>query len=142
MALDHASDIDGYVAFAEKADRDAFVKANGDSATLHFSRVDEGGEEDDDEDAIPDGYLRAAKAAGAHDEYIAFVAEYPHSPIADGLRRAISMDVLDNFDDFASSFEWALFDRGARAASNADVKNAERMRSLFDEGRLPEAIRR
>lgn len=90
---------------------------------------------------ISDGYLRAAQTAGAHDEYIAFVAEYPDSRMADGLRRAISMDALDHFEEFASSFEWALFDRGARYASNADTEHAEMMRELFDEKQLPEVLR-
>lgn len=36
MSIDHASGMDGYVAFREKGDHDGHVKADGDGATLHF----------------------------------------------------------------------------------------------------------
>lgn len=92
-------------------------------------------------DGISQGYLEAARSAGAHDEYIAFVAEYPESSIAEGLETAIALDALDEAKSFMGSFEYALFDRGASAAANADLKNAERMRQLFDDEQLPEVLR-
>lgn len=92
------------------------------------------------EGTIPRGYLEAARSAGAHDEYIAFVAEYLESSIADGLETAISLDALDEFKSVSGSFEWALWDRGASAASNADIKNAEKMRQLFSNEQLPEVL--
>lgn len=92
-------------------------------------------------DGLPDGYIAAARSAGAHDEYLAFVGEYPDSAIADGLRTAIELDALDEFKSVSGSFEWALWDRGASAASNADKQNEERMRALFDDGQLPPRMR-
>lgn len=98
--------------------------------------------DDDGEQLVTDGgYLEAARSAGAHDEYIAFVAEYPESSIAEGLETAISLDALDEFKSVSGSFEWALWDRGASAASNADTGNAERMRQLFSAEQLPEVLR-
>lgn len=90
---------------------------------------------------LKQGHLEAARSAGAHDDYIAFVAEYPESGMADSLKLAISMDALDEFKGFSGSFEWALWDRGASAASNPDKKNAFRMRALFDDDKLPEVVR-
>lgn len=92
-------------------------------------------------DGISNGHLQAARTAGAHDEYIAFVAEYPESPTAESLRTAISMDALDHFEEFGSSFETALFTKGAKYASNADRENEQRMRELFDEEQLPQWMR-
>lgn len=39
MAVDHASDMDGYVAFTEQADTDGLVKVDGEKASLHFTEV-------------------------------------------------------------------------------------------------------
>lgn len=39
MAVDHASDPDGYVAFKEQGDTGGMVKSSGEQATLHFTEV-------------------------------------------------------------------------------------------------------
>lgn len=87
---------------------------------------------------IKQGHLEAARSAGAHDEFIAFVAEYPESGVAETLRTAISMDALDNFRGFAGSFEGSLWEHGVSKAGNPDKKNARRIRELFDEDRWPQ----
>ena len=88
-------------------------------------------------DGIDRGKLEAARAAGAHDEYIAFVAEYPESRVADTLKAAISMDALGDFQSFAGSFGGALWEHGAKKAGNPDVENGERIRELFPKERWP-----
>lgn len=90
---------------------------------------------------LPDGHLEAARAAGAHDEFLAFVAEYPDSAAAGTLRTAISMDALDDFGAFAGSFVGALWRDGAPHASNPDIKNGERIRELFERDRWPAWMR-
>jgi len=39
MSVDHASDLDGYVAFKERGDTEGMVKSNAEQATLHFTEV-------------------------------------------------------------------------------------------------------
>lgn len=46
-------------------------------------------------EAIADGYLDAARSAGAHDEFVAYVAEYPESKG----RRLIAMTDDQEEDD-------------------------------------------
>lgn len=88
-------------------------------------------------DGIDRGKLEAARTAGAHDEFIAFVAEYPESGVADTLKTAISMDALSDFQSFGGSFEGALWGHGAKKAGNPDVENGKRIRELFPERRWP-----
>lgn len=83
------------------------------------------------------GVLDAARSAGAHDEFIAFVAEFPDSDAAETLETAISMNALDEFEGFAGSFVGALWTHGAKQAGNPDKQNAERIRSLFPRDRWP-----
>ena len=92
-------------------------------------------------EGISRGHLEAARSAGAHDEYITFIAEYPESRLAESLETAIALDALDEFKGFAGSFEWALFNHGAKAASNPDPEHAQMLRDLFDEEQLPEVLR-
>ena len=89
---------------------------------------------------VPEGYLRAAKQAGAHDEYIAFVAEYPESKMAAGLETAISMNTLDDAQGFMSSFEYSLFSGGVENVSNPDKTNTRLLRELFGDDRVPDAV--
>lgn len=89
---------------------------------------------------ISQGHLEAARSAGASDDYITFIAEYPESELAESLKTAIALDALDEFKGFSGSFEWALWDRGVSAASNPDTRHAEMMRNLFDHDRLPEVV--
>jgi hypothetical protein len=86
---------------------------------------------------IKDGQLEAARSAGAHDEFIAFVAEYPDSGVAETLVTAISLDALDEFQGFAGSFGGALWEHGAKKAGNPDIENGKRIRELFDRERWP-----
>ena len=92
-------------------------------------------------DGNDQGKLKAARSAGAHDEFIAFVAEYPDSGVAETLETAISMDALDQFQSFAGSFGGALWAHGAKKAGNPDVENGKRIRELFSEERWPEWMR-
>lgn len=87
---------------------------------------------------MADGMLEAARSAGAHDEFIAFVAEYPDSSVAETLETAISMDALDNFPGFAGSFGGSLWEHGVKKSGNPDLENGERIRELFDRERWPE----
>lgn len=87
---------------------------------------------------IARGKLEAARAAGAHDEFIAFVAEFPDSDVAGTLDLAISLDALDEFGGVAGSFETSLWNHGAKKAGNPDEGNARRIRELFDRDRWPE----
>lgn len=41
MAVDHASAMDGYVAFLEKGDAEGMVRSGGESATLEFREADD-----------------------------------------------------------------------------------------------------
>lgn len=86
---------------------------------------------------IKKGHLEAARSAGAHDEFIAFVAEYPESGVAGTLETAISLDALDEFEGFGGSFEVALWKHGVKKAGNPDKKNQERIEALFDKDRWP-----
>lgn len=90
------------------------------------------------DEEVSEGMLAAARSAGAHDEFIAFVAEYPGSAVADTLRTAISMDALDEFAGFAGSFGANLWEHGAKNAGNPDVENGKRVRALFPKERWPE----
>lgn len=94
-----------------------------------------------EQNSVPRGKLEAARSAGAHDQFITFVAEYPDSRVADTLDLAISMDALDDFKGISGSFEWALWDRGASACSNADPKHRKMLRELFDYDDLPKMWR-
>lgn len=89
-------------------------------------------------DGIPHGMLEAARSAGAHDEFIAFVAEYPDSPVAETLETAISMDALDGFPAFAGSFAGSFWEYGAKGSGNPDLENARRIRELFPVDRWPQ----
>lgn len=89
-------------------------------------------------DAIPRGHLEAARTAGAHDEFIAFVAEYPDSGAADTLDTAISLDALDEFQGLAGSFVGALWEHGVKKAGNPDTTNQQRIEELFDRDRWPQ----
>lgn len=93
---------------------------------------------DEDCATIEQGKLKAALAAGAHPEFVAFVAEYPESAPAETLETAISMDALKHFKGHAGSFVGSFWEHGAAGAGNPDTKNADRMRALFDEDQLPE----
>lgn len=84
------------------------------------------------------GKLEAARSAGAHDEFITFVAEYPESGAAETLETGISLNALDNFEGLAGSFVGALWAHGAKKAGNPDKENARRIRELFPENRWPE----
>lgn len=86
---------------------------------------------------LSDGHLEAARKAGAHDEFITFVSEYPDSDVAETLETAISLDALDQFQSVAGSFDGALFKGGAKVASNPDTENAKKIRELFPENRWP-----
>lgn len=86
---------------------------------------------------LPDAYLDAAHAAGAHHETVAFVATYPGSPLADTLRTAISMDALDEFEQFAGSWGGRVWADGIAAGGNPDTANERRIRALFPEDRWP-----
>lgn len=90
---------------------------------------------------VPRGMLEAARAAGAHDEFIAFVAEYPESAVAETLETAIALDALDEFQSVSGSFDGALWEHGVQKAGNPDKKNAERIRQLFDRERWPKWMR-
>jgi hypothetical protein len=122
---------DAALEVAERVDLDA-VDQHADDDDL---RTD-GGEVAADE--IGKGKLAAARSAGAHDEFIAFVAEYPDSGAAETLETAISLDALDEFEGLAGSFVGTLWRDGAKKASNADLKNGRRIRELFDRERWPE----
>jgi len=90
------------------------------------------------EDSLDRGLLEAARSAGAHDEFIRFVAEYPDSPVAETLETAVSLDALDEFPGFAGSFAGALWERGVKKSGNPDTENGRRIRELFPEDRWPE----
>lgn len=87
---------------------------------------------------IDRGDLETARAAGAHDEFVAFVAEYPESGAAETLETAISMDALDEFTSLAGSWDGALWSDGVKQAGNPDKANAKRVRELFPPERWPE----
>lgn len=89
---------------------------------------------------LKSGKLEAARVAGAHDEFITFVAEYPESSIAETLETAISMDALDQFESFAGSYGASLWANGA-TAGNPDTTNGKRIRKLFDKDRWPKWMR-
>lgn len=84
------------------------------------------------------GVLMAAKVHGAHDEFIAFVAEYPDSSAAETLETAISLNALDDFPGFAGSFVGSLWAHGAAGAGNPDRENGQRIRDLFPKDRWPQ----
>jgi len=87
------------------------------------------------------GKLQAAQAAGAHDEFVAFVAEYPESKAADTLETAISLDALDEFESIAGSALGSLWRDGAPAVGNPDEQFQERIMELFPEDRWPTWVR-
>lgn len=86
---------------------------------------------------IDPGLLDAARSAGAHDQFLAFVSAFPDSGVAETLETAVSMDALDEFEGFAGSFEASLWRDGAKQASNASPENARRIRALFPESEWP-----
>lgn len=92
-------------------------------------------------DGIAEGYLEAARSAGAHDEFIAFVAEYPQSGAAETLETAISLDVLDEFEGIAGSAVGSLWRDGAKSVGNPDETFGERIMELFPENRWPTWLR-
>ena len=87
---------------------------------------------------VSEGHLEAARSAGAHDEFIAFVSEYPDCPVAETLETAIALNALDEFPSFAGSFAGSLWEHGAKRSGNPDVENGKRIRELFSEERWPE----
>lgn len=89
-------------------------------------------------DEIDRAYLEAARAAGAHDEFVLFVAAYPDSGVAETLETAISLDALDEFQSIAGSFDGALWEHGVKKAGNPDEQNAARIRELFPQDRWPQ----
>lgn len=92
-------------------------------------------------DGVSQGMLEAARSAGAHDEFIAFVAEFPESGPAETLETAIALDALDEFQSVSGSFDGALWDHGVQKCGNPDKENAKRIRELFDRERWPKWMR-
>lgn len=91
--------------------------------------------------AIGRGHIVAARAAGAHDQFVAYVAEYPNSRVAETLETAVALDALDEFEGVAGSNSAALWRDGVTAATNADPERAEKFRALFPTAALPETLR-
>jgi len=118
-----------------------------DAIDRYWSKVQSIGEDATDQlvtdggqpvDGIDRGKLETTRSAGAHDEFIAFVAGYPNSAVAETVETAISLNALDNFQSFSGSFAGSLWEYGVKKAGNPDTKNAKRVRELFPEERWPE----